>query len=88
MSQTTTVNIRVDEDLKKEVEELYSNLGLTISAAVNMFFRQSIMDEAIPFQPRLIRKHKTLKERLQRFEGEYKFEEWDTGAAVGSEIIE
>ena len=34
------------------------------------------------------RRHKTLKERLDGFEGEYVFEEWDTGPAVGREIIE
>jgi len=31
-------------------------------------------------------KHKTLKERLAGFEGEYVFEEWDTGAPVGREV--
>ena len=34
------------------------------------------------------RKHKTLKERLAGYSGDYQFEEWDTGIAVGSEIIE
>ena len=32
------------------------------------------------------RPHKTLKERLEGFEGEYIFEEWDTGAPVGREV--
>ena len=31
-------------------------------------------------------KHKTLKEWLAGFEGEYVFEEWDTGAPVGIEV--
>jgi len=30
--------------------------------------------------------HKTLKERLEGFDGEYVFKEWDTGAPVGEEI--
>ena len=30
--------------------------------------------------------HRTLKERLSGFDGEYVFEEWDTGPAVGSEL--
>jgi len=30
-------------------------------------------------------KHKTLKERLEGFKGEYVFEEWDTGVSVGRE---
>ena len=32
-------------------------------------------------------RHKTLKERLQGFEGEYVFEEWDTGHPVGKEVL-
>ena len=31
-------------------------------------------------------KHRTLKERLSTFDGEYIFEEWDTGPAVGREL--
>lgn len=33
------------------------------------------------------RKHIPLKERLDGFVGEYEFEEWDTGANVGIEVI-
>jgi hypothetical protein len=33
------------------------------------------------------RKHRTLEERLEGFEGEYVFEEWDTGAPVGRETL-
>ena len=33
------------------------------------------------------KKHRTLKERLATYSGEYVFEEWDTGFAVGEEII-
>ena len=33
-------------------------------------------------------RHRTLKERLEGFEGEYVFQEWDTGAPVGREVIE
>jgi len=32
-------------------------------------------------------KHKSLKKRLAGFDGEYVFEEWDTGSAVGSEVF-
>jgi antitoxin MazE len=33
------------------------------------------------------KKHKTLKERLEGFDGEYTGAEWDTGAPVGTEIL-
>lgn len=32
-------------------------------------------------------KHKTLKERLEGYQGGYLFEEWDTGASVGREVL-
>jgi len=52
MPQTTTVNVRVDENVKRNVEALFNSMGMNISTAVNMFFRQCLTDEAIPFQPR------------------------------------
>lgn len=33
------------------------------------------------------KRHKTIKERFKDFEGEYVFEEWDTGAPVGEEVL-
>jgi len=87
MPQTVTINIRVDEKVKKDAEVLFNNLGLNISTAVNIFFRQAIMDEALPFKPQLKYKHITLKDRLRDFNGNYEFIEWDTGAAVGNEVV-
>ncbi len=84
----TTISIRVDENIKRDAEALFNHLGLTMSSAVNVFFRQAIMEEAIPFQVKYKRKHLTLKDRLEGFDGDYEFNEWDTGASVGSEIIE
>jgi len=31
-------------------------------------------------------RHKTLKERLANYDGEYSFEEWKTGSPVGREV--
>ena len=51
-TQTTTVNVRVDESVKRNVEILFDSMGMNISTAVNMFFRQCLMENALPFQPR------------------------------------
>jgi len=45
----TNVSIRVDEDLKKDVEALFANLGLTLSAATNVFYRQALRTQGLPF---------------------------------------
>lgn len=46
----TNITIRLDEDIKKEAEELFNKLGLNMSVAVNVFFRQAITEQAIPFR--------------------------------------
>ncbi|MCL2167423.1 MAG: type II toxin-antitoxin system RelB/DinJ family antitoxin [Clostridiales bacterium] len=46
----TNLTIRIDENLKREAETLFTEIGLTMSAAINVFFRQAIRERAIPFQ--------------------------------------
>lgn len=49
------INIRVDDNIKAQAQELFSSLGMDISSAVNVFLRQSIAFGGIPFtirQPR------------------------------------
>lgn len=46
----TNINIRMDEDLKKEAESLFSELGLNMTTAVNIFIRQSLRQGGIPFE--------------------------------------
>lgn len=48
MSQTN-INIRVDEDIKKQAEDLFAGLGFNISTAVNIFLRQSLSKRGLPF---------------------------------------
>ena len=62
-TQTATINVRVDENVKREVEQLFDNMGMNISTAVNMFFRQCLMEEALPFQPRA--SHPSLRAALK-----------------------
>jgi len=45
----TNISIRIDEDVKREAENLFSKLGLTLSSATNVFFRQAVRTQGIPF---------------------------------------
>lgn len=45
---TTLVNIRIDEDDKKEFTKLCNTLGLSVTTAINMFVKQSIREQRIP----------------------------------------
>ena len=50
MAKTSVVNIRTEEKTKKQIEELYSQFGISVSDAVNIFFNQSLMQGGLPFQ--------------------------------------
>lgn len=43
------VSIKLDADLVKAAEELFSDLGLDLNTAVNIFLRQSLRVHGIPF---------------------------------------
>ena len=45
----TLVNIRMDEELKKNMDEICKELGITMSAAVNMFAKKMTREKRIPF---------------------------------------
>ena len=44
------INIRVDSDVKNRAQAVFANLGLDMTAAVNIFLRQAIRKNGIPFE--------------------------------------
>ncbi|MFW0180688.1 type II toxin-antitoxin system RelB/DinJ family antitoxin [Rothia sp. P5766] len=46
---TTTISFRTDRETKEEAMRLFSELGLDMSTALNMFLRQALVDNGIPF---------------------------------------
>ena len=48
--KNVNVTLRVDEDLKKQADALFSELGLNLTTAFNIFLRQSVREQRIPFQ--------------------------------------
>lgn len=47
------VNIRIDDKLKKEAETIFAELGLTITSATNVFYKQVVRYGGIPFDLRI-----------------------------------
>ena len=45
----TLVNVRMDEDVKKSMEEICKELGITMSTAFNIFARKMSREKRIPF---------------------------------------
>ena len=53
MAKTSVINIRIEAETKKQIENLFSNFGISVSDAVNIFFHQSLIQGGLPFQMQL-----------------------------------
>lgn len=49
MAKTAVLNIRTDPDVKAQAEAVYQQFGITLSDAVNIFLRKSVMVGGLPF---------------------------------------
>jgi DNA-damage-inducible protein J len=49
-----TVQVRIDDETRREASELFERLGLDIPTAIRMFLKQSIETKGLPFQPRIV----------------------------------
>ena len=47
---TVNVTIRMDEQLKAQADDLFSDFGLSLSAAFTMFAKQAVREQRIPFE--------------------------------------
>ncbi len=50
---TVPTQIRIDKELKKQATELFEQLGIDMSSAVNMFLKQSVLRGGLPFSVEL-----------------------------------
>ena len=50
MVDTATISFRTDPQVKQRAKELYESMGLDLSTALNMFLRQSLTDNGMPFR--------------------------------------
>lgn len=64
----TNITMRVDEDLKRESENLFADFGLTMNAAFIMFLKQSVREQRIPFEIRRVNTEITMatKEQIEK----------------------
>lgn len=45
------ISIRVPDEIKKQAANVFSDLGLDMSTAMNLFLRQCIRENGLPFRP-------------------------------------
>ena len=46
---TTKINVCIDVQTKKEVEAILADMGLNMTAAINMYLKRIQMEKGIPF---------------------------------------
>lgn len=46
----TNVNIRMDEDLKRQFEAFCTDMGMTMTTAINVFAKKAVREYRIPFE--------------------------------------
>jgi len=59
---TTQMNVRIDETVKQQAEELLQGLGLSMSTAINLFARAVIREQGLPFEVKYNTSHFTEQE--------------------------
>jgi DNA-damage-inducible protein J len=52
MTKSANLHIRTDPETKTKAEQLFSSFGITVTDAVNMFLRQSLLVGGLPFELR------------------------------------
>lgn len=61
---TTSLTIRMDEGLKAEAEELFDDLGLSMTAAITCFLKKAVSVGAIPFAIRRTSKRQEMLDAI------------------------
>ena len=49
---TATITARVDSEKKRQAEEIFNDIGMTLSGAINVFISEVVMYQGIPFSLR------------------------------------
>lgn len=48
---STSLQVRLDPNLRNEAQAIFDSLGIDISSAVRMFLRQVVVERGMPFRP-------------------------------------
>ena len=66
--ETVATNIRIDEQLKKQSSQVLEGIGISLSGTINIFLRQLILHDKIPFKIEYPKSSRSLKNAIK--EGE------------------
>ena len=57
----TSMSIRLDSEVKEQAQQVFNNLGMDMTTAINIFLRQAIQYQGLPFDVRLDENQKLLQ---------------------------
>ena len=58
--EKTQITVKVDKAVKEEAVSLFHRMGMDQTTAINMFFRQTIAEKRLPFQPIVLQSEEEL----------------------------
>ena len=89
MPKTVMMKIEIDDKVKKDADKLFKELGLDTNTAINIFLKQSINNQAIPFKVKNEERNfyneknvKILKERYDKLHSK------DKNSVIFKELID
>lgn len=53
MAKTANIYVRIEPDVKEKAESILSTLGIPASNAINMFYKQIILQNGLPFDVKI-----------------------------------
>lgn len=65
---TSAINVQVDSATKKEATAILNDLGLSMSAAINLFLKQVVKRDSLPFEVVNPKPSKELRKTLKEAE--------------------
>ena len=68
MAKTSSISMRVDPEFKNKVENLFDELGLSVTEAINIFLHQSVLQGGLPFEVKNYKKMDYFSELHQSIE--------------------
>ena len=57
----TSMSIRLDSEVKEQAQQVFNSLGMDMTTAINIFLRQAIQYQGLPFDVRLDENRKLLE---------------------------
>ena len=91
MQKDSTISLRIDSELKNDVEKILKSLGIPMTTAITMYFNQIKMRNGIPFNPVIVNAPKSYEDYTEdevMMMCENAVNEYKTGSTISSKDVE